>query len=64
MSLFVCSNCQNIENTALCGYWFRGKNPPLCSACDPKIKQWHGHFKQEKYDDVEWQLKNGFVSRL
>lgn len=64
MSLFVCENkkCQNIENTALSGYWFSKKK--LCSKCDPKIKKWHGRFPEEKFNPKKWQTThNGFVGR-
>ncbi len=66
MSLFICSKCQTIENTALCGYWNReDKNKPLCSKCDPEFKKWHGRFPREKFNPTEWQLnENGFVERL
>lgn len=47
MSLFLCSQCGCIENTAGSGYWVRHlfkKLPPLCSVCNPKIGTWHGSF--------------------
>jgi hypothetical protein len=51
MSLFICSNCECIENTALCGYWYRqDKNKPVCSECDPKIRKWHNKFSKEKWN--------------
>lgn len=45
MSLFVCSQCGVIENTALTtGYWWNHCNglPVLCSEC--KDGKWHGVF--------------------
>ncbi len=53
MSLFVCSKCQSIENTALCSYWMSEEK--LCSACDPEIKKWHDKFEREKFDDKKWE---------
>ena len=45
MSLFKCSKCGCIENTATSRFWVRKKDePPLCSQCDPKIGKWHGLF--------------------
>jgi len=49
MSLFICSKCGCVENTALCLYWIGNKDKPLCSECDPKINKWHGIFKKEKW---------------
>lgn len=54
MSLFICSNCGCLENTALCGYWFRTKmDEPLCSECDPRIGKWHGCFPKKKWEGEE-----------
>src|SRR5215467_10637974 len=49
MSYFECSKCGCAEDTALCYYWSAKlrQTPMLCSACDPKIAKWHGHFPQE-----------------
>ena len=55
MSLFVCSKCKTVENTALCGYWWRGKKKPLCSECDPEFGRWHGSFPKQKFNKKEWQ---------
>jgi hypothetical protein len=41
MSLFQCSKCGCVEDTALRHYWsarLQG-TAPMCSACDPKIAQ-------------------------
>jgi hypothetical protein len=53
MALFPCSNCGCVEDTALCRYWSARlrQTPPLCSACDPKIAQWHGEFEQQSAKD-------------
>jgi hypothetical protein len=46
MPLFKCEKCGDVENTALCGYWWKKCNdePLLCSECDPEIGKWHGEF--------------------
>lgn len=53
MSLFRCTKCGCIENTAVCNYWhhqfpYKGedKKDPLCSECDPEINKWHGCFEK------------------
>ena len=54
MSVFICSKCAMMENTALCHYWSRDfvmpdgspPQPPLCSQCDPAIGKWHGKFER------------------
>lgn len=65
MSLFVCSKCGCIENTALCLYWTQlREKEKLCSECDPKIGIWHGIFKKEKYNEQEWEYHSeNFVGR-
>jgi hypothetical protein len=49
MPLYECSNCHAVDNTALTNFWWEhiheGK-PALCSACDPEIGKWHGHFEK------------------
>jgi hypothetical protein len=50
MPLFMCSACGCWENTALSNYAVRraiDKLPPVCSACDPEIRQWHGEFPRQ-----------------
>ena len=61
MPVFACTRCNAAENTALCGYWERRyaqqravfkdpaalTSPPLCSACDPALRKWHGLFPKE-----------------
>ena len=56
MSLYQCYECGCLENTALSNFWVRmadseGKwrgvaSQPwmLCSACEPRIRKWHGEF--------------------
>ncbi len=51
MSIFKCSKCGCAENTALCGYNYRGDEPPLCSECDPKIGKWHGCFPKRQFKE-------------
>ena len=60
MSLFVCQECNTIENTALSNFWGRAMvfdGRALCSACDPAIGKWHGKFDRRIYDGtqhVQW----------
>jgi len=49
MSIFKCSKCGCAENTALCRYWLRKEEEPLCSECDPKIGKWHNCFPKVKF---------------
>ena len=50
MSLFVCTTCQHIENTALGRYWPRlATGNPECSQC--VTGTWHGLFPRERYDE-------------
>lgn len=49
MPLFLCSQCGCYENTALSNYWDMEApkgvmDPPLCSACDPTIGEWHNEW--------------------
>jgi hypothetical protein len=46
MATFRCSRCGCDDDTALCNYWSSRVRdiPPVCSACDPKIRKWHGQF--------------------
>ena len=52
MSLFACTQCQHVENTATSYFWMRKEGEPaLCSACDPRMRQtWHGLFPREPAD--------------
>ena len=49
MGLFRCSQCGCVENTALSRYWKdrQERQPPRCSACDPRIGAWHGQFPRQ-----------------
>jgi hypothetical protein len=46
MATFRCGECGCEEDTALCNYWSDRvrDSVPVCSACDPKIRKWHGQF--------------------
>lgn len=46
MPLFKCEQCGCVENTAMCGYWWRDDKPALCSECDPEFGEWHGEFEK------------------
>lgn len=53
MSLFQCSRCGCLENTALCNYhWAKiNKEPVLCSVCggdgtNQNTYEWHGVFER------------------
>ena len=63
MSIFICQSCKSLENTALCLYWFAlcKNTPKLCSACDPKIKKWHGRFPQRPIDLKKEKVEGGYV---
>jgi hypothetical protein len=64
MSLFRCSKCGCVENTALSRYWMREEKPPLCSECDPEIGKWHGAFPKEDADATGYVAdKSGFLRR-
>ena len=67
MPIFVCENCQNIENTALSDYWARltQHKPKLCSQCG--LGKWHGQFPEEKFDPKKWkrnEYNNDFIERI
>ncbi len=49
MAYFRCSKCGCQEDTALCNYWSARIRATalLCSACDPKIRRWHGEFVRQ-----------------
>ena len=55
MPLFECTECHALENTALCNYWTRAFDglPPVCSACDPELKRWHGLFDKRETTDED-----------
>lgn len=51
MSLFKCSSCGCVENTAVSHYATRPEgSPALCSECDPTIGKWHGRFEKRPAD--------------
>jgi hypothetical protein len=65
VSLFVCDECDTVENTALAGphgYWLRNEyghdGKARCSACNPEIGKWHGLFPRELWDESERQVVN------
>ncbi len=71
MSLYRCTKCDVVENTALGGYWLQqmaaaeSSQPfrPLCSQCNPDIGVWHGQFPREGVTG-EWLVDNrGFLWR-
>lgn len=70
MPLFVCENCNCIENTSMCRYWeLKEKGEKLvCSACDSKINHWHGNFPQEYFNGYAWKIitteRGEFVQRV
>lgn len=61
MSLFICTKCQVIENTALSSYWYNPEH--LCSKCDPKIAKWHRCFDRIKFNPATDKIVDGFVER-
>lgn len=48
MSIFRCSKCGYVDNTALTNHYKVLVNgaDPLCSECDPDLAKWHGRFKR------------------
>ena len=58
MSLFVCSKCHTIDNTALCNFavFMTEGKPVLCSICDPKIGKWHRRFTADRLEESDYQL--------
>lgn len=67
MSLFLCSKCGCVENTALSkgvdGFWSRKvlkKLPPLCSECANGV--WHGQFPKKTPPELDLVLyQNGYL---
>jgi hypothetical protein len=53
VSLFICSKCGCVENTALGNFWKRHcyGHPVLCSECSTGV--WHGQFKKRKATEQE-----------
>jgi hypothetical protein len=46
MSLYMCTKCGCVENTACANYWSAKSDglPLECSECDRSIGKWHGRF--------------------
>lgn len=60
MSLFVCSKCGCIENTATSNYWdFEPIASALCSECDLRIGRWHGRFPKQTVEQAGMVMRNG-----
>ena len=53
MSLYECSRCGAVENTALTSFWVRQheKQPQLCSECE--TGKWHGRWPKESVAEYE-----------
>lgn len=60
MSLFVCTRCGAIENTALSSYWWNKEH--ICSECE--WGNWHNRFPKEYFDKEKWKINDGFVERI
>lgn len=63
MSLFVCSQCGVVENTALGDFWAAQleKRPRRCSEC--AFGKWHGRFPKEQWDGIRpvgWTAQAGW----
>ena len=59
MSLFKCSGCGCVENTALGAYWQR-PHSALCSEC--ATGKWHGQFAEEDARGPKWKRgSDGFL---
>jgi hypothetical protein len=56
MSMFCCSKCGCVEDTALCHYWSARlrRTPVVCSLCDPAIGRWHGQFPRRPAEGEGW----------
>jgi hypothetical protein len=65
VSLFACSECGFIDNTASSGYYTRKLEglPLLCSQCDPEIGEWHGRFPRMTVEEYEARFGEGTVRR-
>jgi hypothetical protein len=46
MSLYVCSTCSAVDNTATGPYW-QTQPIPLCAECH--TGEWHGKFPRQQY---------------
>lgn len=71
MSLYRCTTCNVVENTALGGYWIqqmdaaeRGEEfKPRCSLHNPAIGCWHGQFPRQQPTDDMLVDNRGFLWR-
>lgn len=57
MSLFACSKCTAVENTALGDYWraLMDHDPVLCSEC--ATGKWHGLFPKRLLKDTDYVVR-------
>lgn len=67
MPLFVCSNCNGVDNTALAWYWGH-EDKPLCAECAPAefgdgeptgLGIWHGRFEKRAWNPETEPLRPG-----
>ena len=63
MSLFACSRCKTIDNSATSGYWMGDRENPLCSACDQKIGRWHNKWPRQRYNPFFWKTDGRYVEK-
>lgn len=71
MSLYRCTKCNAVENTATGGYWIQQINAhkdgkrfdPLCSECNPEIGAWHGQFPKRLVTPDYLEDARGFLWR-
>lgn len=51
MPLFVCDRCENVDNTAMSGFWAdkRTNKRKLCTRC--RTDTWHEKFDEIKRDE-------------
>lgn len=69
MPLFVCMNCNAVENTALANYWademeaHEAGTPfvPKCSEC--WTGQWHGRFAKRDFADTDYTRNGKFLTQ-
>ena len=60
MSLFKCSKCKCVENTALGNFWGEDGKKPLCSECD--TGEWHGEFPKINAEEAGYYRdETGFI---
>ena len=59
MPLYVCAECNTVENTALGSYYAdrHAGRPPRCSQC--ATGEWHGRFPRREYDpEADGDIRN------